>query len=59
MQTIHLAENPSQSGIHWPPHMVGAFIGHDLMVVKVPGEFVWHDHPDTDDSPTAVARLHL
>jgi len=22
---------------------------HDVMVVKVKGEFVWHAHPDTDD----------
>jgi len=26
-----------------------AFNGHDLMVVKVKGEFVWHQHDDTDD----------
>ena len=29
--------------------MVGQFNGHDLMVVKVKGEFVWHKHDDTDD----------
>jgi mannose-6-phosphate isomerase-like protein (cupin superfamily) len=28
---------------------VGEFNGHDLMVVKVKGEFVWHKHDDTDD----------
>ena len=26
-----------------------AFNGHDIMVVKVKGRFVWHSHPDTDD----------
>ncbi|MGH8694449.1 MAG: cupin domain-containing protein, partial [Burkholderiales bacterium] len=25
------------------------FNGHDLMVVKAHGEFVWHEHADTDD----------
>ena len=25
------------------------FNGHDIMVVKVKGEFVWHHHDDTDD----------
>ncbi|WP_425467928.1 cupin domain-containing protein [Paracoccus aurantiacus] len=25
------------------------FNGHDVMVVKVVGEFNWHSHPDTDD----------
>ncbi len=29
--------------------MVGQFNGHDLMVVKVKGEFVWHKHDGTDD----------
>lgn len=28
---------------------MGRFNRHDLMVVMVPGEFVWHDQPDTDD----------
>ena len=28
---------------------MAAFNGHDVMVVKVMGEFVWHSHPDTDD----------
>ena len=33
----------------WAPKIVGSFNGHDLMVVKIDGPFVWHDHPDTDD----------
>ncbi len=34
---------------HWQPRVVGQFNGHDLMVVKVKGEFVWHKHDDSDD----------
>jgi mannose-6-phosphate isomerase-like protein (cupin superfamily) len=34
---------------HWSPKIVSQFNGHDVMVVKVRGEFVWHSHPDTDD----------
>lgn len=34
---------------HWSPKIVARFNGHDVMVVKVKGEFVWHSHPDTDD----------
>ena len=33
----------------WSPKIVARFNGHDVMVVKVKGEFVWHAHPDTDD----------
>ena len=49
MQPINLAEKLSQFSTHWSPKIVGTFNGHDLMVVKVQGEFVWHHHPDTDD----------
>ena len=28
---------------------MAGFNGHDVMVVKVKGEFVWHKHDDTDD----------
>ena len=34
---------------HWQPRTVATFNGHDIMVVKVKGEFVWHSHEDTDD----------
>ncbi len=33
----------------WSPKVVASFNGHDVMVVKVKGEFVWHAHSDTDD----------
>ena len=49
MTPINLAEKLSLFDQHWSPRIVGAFNGHDLMVVKVRGEFVWHDHPETDD----------
>jgi mannose-6-phosphate isomerase-like protein (cupin superfamily) len=34
---------------HWSPKIVASFNKHDVMVVKVQGEFIWHSHPDTDD----------
>lgn len=34
---------------HWQPRTVATFNGHDIMVVKVKGEFAWHSHDDTDD----------
>jgi mannose-6-phosphate isomerase-like protein (cupin superfamily) len=49
MQAIDLGEKLAGFDQHWSPRIVGAFNGHDLMVVKVLGEFVWHDHPETDD----------
>ena len=49
MPAINLAAKLETFDDHWSPRIVGGFNGHDLMVVKVKGEFVWHDHADTDD----------
>lgn len=49
MQSINLFEKLSTFSEYWQPRVVGQFNGHDLMVVKVKGEFVWHRHDDTDD----------
>lgn len=49
MDKINLAQKLSAFSEHWQPRTVGQFNGHDLMVVKVKGEFVWHKHHDTDD----------
>ncbi len=49
MQSINLTEKLSTFSEYWQPRVVGQFNGHDIMVVKVKGEFVWHKHDDTDD----------
>ena len=46
---INLSSKLSTFEGHWQPRTVGQFNGHDLMVVKVMGEFKWHSHADTDD----------
>jgi mannose-6-phosphate isomerase-like protein (cupin superfamily) len=46
---INLADKLAQFDGYWQPRVVGSFNGHDLMLVKVKGEFVWHQHADTDD----------
>jgi mannose-6-phosphate isomerase-like protein (cupin superfamily) len=46
---VNLSEKLSTFTEHFQPRTVGQFNGHDLMVVKVKGEFVWHKHDDTDD----------
>ncbi len=46
---VNLSDKLSQFDARWSPKIVSRFNGHDVMVVKVEGEFVWHSHPDTDD----------
>jgi mannose-6-phosphate isomerase-like protein (cupin superfamily) len=49
VDAINLAQKLATFAEHWQPRTVAEFNGHDLMVVKVKGEFVWHRHEDTDD----------
>ena len=49
MSAINLVQKLSLFSEYFQPHTIGQFNGHDLMVVKVKGEFVWHQHSDTDD----------
>ena len=49
MSAINLAEKLATFSEHWSPRIVSEFNGHDVMVVKVKGEFTWHSHADTDD----------
>ena len=49
MAAINLAQKLALFKEHWSPKIVSGFNGHDIMVVKVKGEFVWHSHEDTDD----------
>ena len=57
MNGINLAEKLATFTEYWQPRTVGQFNGHDLMVVKVKGEFVWHRHDDTDDFFLVLSAL--
>ncbi len=46
---VTLADKLAQFSDHWAPRTVAQLNDHDIMVVKVRGEFVWHAHADTDD----------
>jgi len=49
MAAINLKNKLATFSERWSPRIVSQFNGHDVMVVKVKGEFSWHSHPDTDD----------
>ncbi|HEY1453236.1 MAG TPA: cupin domain-containing protein [Roseiarcus sp.] len=49
MTAINIASKLGLVSERWSPKIVASFNGHDVMVVKLKGEFVWHSHPDTDD----------
>ncbi|MEQ8697178.1 MAG: cupin domain-containing protein [Bauldia litoralis] len=45
----NLSEKLAGFDEHYAPRMVAEFNGHDVMVAKLKGPFVWHKHDDTDD----------
>lgn len=48
-RAISLADKLGDFVEHWQPRTVAEFNGHDVMVVKAKGEFIWHKHDETDD----------
>ena len=46
---INLAEKLTLIDEHWKPKIVADMNDYELKVVKVFGEFTWHDHADTDE----------
>lgn len=46
---VNLAEKLSRFDDHWAPRIVARYNGNEIRLVKVEGEFIWHNHPDTDE----------
>ena len=48
-QSLNLQEKLAKFSEHWSPKIVAQMNDYHFKVVKVQGEFVWHDHPETDE----------
>lgn len=48
-QPINLEDKLAKFKEHWSPRVVAEMNDYQFKLVKVQGEFVWHDHPDTDE----------
>jgi mannose-6-phosphate isomerase-like protein (cupin superfamily) len=35
---------------HWAPKVIAEMNDYQFKVVKLQGDFIWHDHKDTDDT---------
>lgn len=47
--TINLDDKFSKFSKHWSPHIVAQMNDFHVKAAKVQGEFVWHQHDDTDE----------
>ena len=48
-QQINLQEKLTKFSEHWSPKIIAQMNDYHIKLAKVQGEFVWHDHPETDE----------
>ncbi len=46
---VNLPEKLGSFSDHWAPRIVARYNDHEVRLVKVEGEFIWHSHDDTDE----------
>ena len=46
---INLQDKLAKFSEQWSPKIIAKMNDYHLKLVKVQGEFVWHDHPETDE----------
>ena len=46
---INIAEKLAKFSEHWSPKIIARMNDYHLKLVKFQGEFVWHDHKETDE----------
>lgn len=49
-KAINLAEKFGSFTDRWQPKVVAEMNDYQFKLSKVEGEFVWHDHPETDET---------
>lgn len=49
MEKIDLREKLGLFDDHWSPKVIAEMNDYQFKLVKIQGEFVWHDHADTDE----------
>ena len=46
---VRLAEKLAGFSEHWAPRIVARYNENEVRLVKVAGDFLWHQHPETDE----------
>ena len=49
MDIINLKQKLGKFSDHWSPKVIAELNDYQFKLVKIQGEFVWHNHPDTDE----------
>ena len=48
-RSINLQDKLSKFSEHWSPKIIAQMNDYHLKLAKVPGDFIWHNHPETDE----------
>jgi len=48
-KAINFAEKFEKFSQQWAPRVIAEMNDYQFKLVKLQGDFVWHDHPDTDE----------
>jgi mannose-6-phosphate isomerase-like protein (cupin superfamily) len=48
-KSINFQQKLSLFSEHWSPKIIAQLNDYHLKLAKVQGEFVWHNHPETDE----------
>lgn len=49
MEKINLKDKLAKFSEHWTPKIIAEMNDYQFKLVKIKGDFVWHNHPDTDE----------
>ena len=49
-QAINLQQKLGLFDEQWAPKVIAEMNDYQFKIVKIQGDFVWHDHPDTDET---------
>jgi len=49
-RAINFAQKLSQFTDHWQPRVIAEMNDYQFKIVKIAGEFIWHQHADTDET---------
>ncbi|MGO4564209.1 cupin domain-containing protein [Rhizobium sp. 2YAF20] len=47
---MNLAQKSALLTEHWQPRVIAELNDYQFKIAKIEGDFIWHDHPQTDEA---------
>lgn len=54
-RAINLVEKLGRIDEQWSPRVIAEMNDYQFKLVKLQGDFIWHDHPETDETFIVIA----